>query len=74
MRDVQVLHLVFFLNDNEPLPGIIFRGQRVLQQRFLTRAYIDDLIYLAIGEEYQLCRHIVRAVILHLFDKVQQHP
>lgn len=42
MRDVQVLHLVFFLNDNEPLPGIIFRGQRVLQQRFLTRAYIDD--------------------------------
>ena len=69
-----MLHLVFFLNDNEPLPGIIFRGQRVLQQRFLSRAYIDDLIYLAIGEEYQLCRHIVRAVILHLFDKVQQHP
>ena len=30
MRDVQVLHLVLFLNDNEPLPGIIFRGQRVL--------------------------------------------
>ena len=38
MRDVQVLHLAFFLNDNEPLPRIIFRGQRVLQQRFLTRA------------------------------------
>ena len=74
MRDVQVLHLVFFLDDNEPLPGIIFRGQRVLQQRFLTQAYIDDLIYLAIGEEYQLCRHIVGAVILHLFDKVQQYP
>ena len=44
MRDVQVLHLVFFLNDNEPSPGIIFRDQCVLQQRFLTRAYIDDLI------------------------------
>lgn len=36
MRDVQVLHLVFFLNDNEPSPGIIFRDQCVLQQRFLN--------------------------------------
>ena len=63
MRDVQVLHLVFFLNDNEPLPGIIFRGQRVLQQRFLTRAYIDDIIQHASSEQYPLSPLIVRPVI-----------
>ena len=74
MGDMQTLHLCFFLDDHEPPPGIIFRGQYVLHHRFLIRAYIDDLIYLAIREEYQLHRRIVGAVILHLLDEVQKHP
>ena len=45
MGDMQALHLCIFLDDNEPPPGIIFRGQYVLQHRFLVRAYIDDLIW-----------------------------
>ena len=74
MGDMQALHLCFFLNDNEPPPGIIFRGQYVLQHRFLVRAYVDDLLYLAIREEHQLHRRVVGTVIFNLLDEVQQHP
>lgn len=74
MGDMQALHLGFFLDDHEPPPGIIFRGQCVLKHCFLIRAYIDDLIYLTICEEHQLHRRIIGAVILHLLDEVQQHP
>lgn len=74
MGDMQALHLCFFLDDDEPPPRLISCGQRVLPHRLLIRAYIDNLVYLAIREEYQLHRRIIGAVVFHLFDEIQQHP